>query len=309
MIGQPVLACLGEHSQRHRGARHPVPAGVGEHAHQDLVGVQGPKDRVAAVEQCDQLAARELGQCGHRLEVRVGTIEQALGEDGQRRAEPTHPPRTAQLAHAGHRAQLLPDALLRFDLPGEAKIDRDMAGNIHDHVAVVHLLARRHAGEQHRLTHRVTQRRHPQIVLELGERLRERLRDRTRPIDRPPRHPANLRRHGTGLQQPQSTVSGDRPLDVLRAAERTRDVTRQRDETLQVAGRELRPVAAGEVDDPGVGVEHIARPVDLTAHERLGSTLDRGDHTAVAATRNRVDTEQHTAVAGLDQRLDQHRDR
>ena len=141
LIGQPVLACLGEHPQRHRGARHPVPTGVGEHAHQDLVGVQGPKDGVAAVEQCDQLAARELGQCGHRLQVRVGTIEQALGEDGQRRAEPTHPPCTAQLAQAGDRAQLLPDAVLRFDLPGEAEVDRDMAGDVHDHVAVVDLLA------------------------------------------------------------------------------------------------------------------------------------------------------------------------
>ena len=40
VVAQAVLARFDQHAQRHRRAGHPVAAGVGEHAHQDLVRVQ-----------------------------------------------------------------------------------------------------------------------------------------------------------------------------------------------------------------------------------------------------------------------------
>ena len=58
----------------------PVAAGVGEHADEDLVGVQRPQDGLAAVEQGDQLPARQLGERRNRLEIGVGAVEQVLGQ-------------------------------------------------------------------------------------------------------------------------------------------------------------------------------------------------------------------------------------
>ena len=53
---------------------------------------------VAAVEQGDELSARQLGQLRHRFEVGVDRSRRRSARVGQRRAEPTDAPRTAQAA-------------------------------------------------------------------------------------------------------------------------------------------------------------------------------------------------------------------
>ena len=106
-VVEPVLAGLGQHPQRHRRTGHPVAAGVGEHADEDLVGVQGTEHPVAAVEQTDELAAGELGQRRHRLEVGVDPVEELLGQRRHRGSEPADLPGAAEPARGGHRVQLL----------------------------------------------------------------------------------------------------------------------------------------------------------------------------------------------------------
>ncbi len=56
-------------------------------------------------------------------------------------------------------------------------------------------------------------------------------------------------------------------------------------------------------------VEDVAGPVDLAAHEGLGSAEHSAHHPPVAAPRDGVDTEEHATVARLDEGLDEHRDR
>ena len=70
------------------------------------------------------------------------------------------------------------------------------------------------------------------------------------------------------------------------------DLVRQRDEP--AAGRpgaSSGPSLASNSSDLGVGVEQVARAVDLAAHERLGAARDRGHHAAVGAAGDRVDAE------------------
>ena len=125
-----------------------------------------------------------------------------------------------------------------------------MAGDGHDDLTGRQVLARRDAGEQHRLPDRVAQRRDPEVVLQLGERLRERLGDRPGAVDRALRYAADLGGHRTGLEEPEVPVGGDRPLDVLRTAERVGDGRRQLHEPPQIARRELGTIAAVEVERP-----------------------------------------------------------
>ena len=186
LVAQPVLAGLDEHPQRHRRAGHPVAAGVGEHAHEDLVGVQRPQDRLAAVEQGDQLAAGELGAAaGTRLEVGVDPVEQVLGEAGAGRARsrPTrHAPRSRRAAGMGLSRCRGP----RFGTISPAR-RRSMAtwpSTATTTSLALDLGRRGGAGQQHRLAHRLAQRRDPEVVLELGQRLGERLGHRARAVDR-----------------------------------------------------------------------------------------------------------------------------
>ena len=52
-VGEAVLARFGQHPQGDRCPRHPVAAGVGEHADEDLVGVERPEHPVAPMEEPD----------------------------------------------------------------------------------------------------------------------------------------------------------------------------------------------------------------------------------------------------------------
>ena len=62
LVVEPVLARLGQDPQRHRGARHPVAAGVGEHADEDLVGVE----RAAGWRGCDAARRSAAGSSARR---------------------------------------------------------------------------------------------------------------------------------------------------------------------------------------------------------------------------------------------------
>ena len=65
--------------KRDRRPGHPVVAGLGEHPHHDLVGVQRTEDHSAPMHQRRELEARELVERRHRFEVGVDAVEQVLG--------------------------------------------------------------------------------------------------------------------------------------------------------------------------------------------------------------------------------------
>ena len=151
LVGQAVLASLGENPQRHRRAGHEVAAGVGEHAHEDLVRVQRTQDEPAAVEHADQLPARQLGERRDVLEVGVGAVEEVLGEPGQRGAEAPDPPGPAQVAGGGDRVQLVERRVLGLDLAREAQVDGDVPIDADDDVAGVDVGLGGGPGEEHGL--------------------------------------------------------------------------------------------------------------------------------------------------------------
>ena len=310
LVVESVLARLGQDPQRHRGARHPVAAGVGEHADEDLVGVERPQDGPAAMQQGDQLPARELGERRNGLEIGVRAVEEMFGEAGQRRPQPSHPPRPPQAAGGGDRVQPVEQRQLGLDLPGQAQVDGDVAVDAHDDLAAGHVRLGGRARQHHRFAHRLAERGNPQIDLELGERRGEGLGDRTRAVDRPARNPADLGGDRARLQQPHLLVVGDRPLDVLRPAEHGGDLGRELYEPPQVGRVQRRTVVGGELENLRVRrVEQVPGAIDLSAHERLGPAADGTHDPAVGATGHRIDAEHHPAVQGLDQRLDEHRDR
>ena len=82
-VAQAVLTCADQHAQRHRRAGHPVVAGLGEHPHHDLVGVQRTQDHAAPMQQRGELEARELVERRDRFEIGVDAVEQVLGQAGQ----------------------------------------------------------------------------------------------------------------------------------------------------------------------------------------------------------------------------------
>ena len=92
LVVEAVLARLGEHAQCDGCAGHPIAARVGEHADEDLVGVQGAQDGPAAVQQGDELSAGELVQRWNGFEVGVRPVEEVLGQAGQGGTQPSHPP-------------------------------------------------------------------------------------------------------------------------------------------------------------------------------------------------------------------------
>ena len=94
------------------------------------------------------------------------------------------------------------------------------------------------------------------------------------PVDGALRDAADLGRDGARLQQPQLALLGDRPLDVLRAAEDLGDRLRQSSQPAEVALRQVRTVALGRGHDRPAGVEHGPRALDQTADERFGPAAD-----------------------------------
>ena len=169
----------------------------------------------------------------------------------------------------------------------------------------------RRAREQDRLAHRFAERRHPEVVLELGERLGKRLRDRARAVDRPARHTADLGGDGPRLQQPQRSVVGDRPLDVLRPAEDPRDLdARARRAAGSAARLELGAVVRVEL-------EHLAVGRSSTYREPSTSPLTSGSGPPCTAVTTRRSLRPVTGSMPnmtppkrrLDQRLHEHRDR
>ena len=83
------------------------------------------------------------------------------------------------------------------------------------------------------------------------------------------------------FEQDQTSLAIDGPLDVLRTAEDLLDPFRQGDQAREIRSRELRALARVLLDHCALRVEHVARAVDDAAHERIGSTLDRGHDSAV----------------------------
>ena len=155
---EAVLARLGEHAQRHRSARHPVAAGVGEHADEDLVGVQGAQHGPAAVQQGDELAAGQLVQRRHRLEVGIGAVEEVLGQPRKGGAQPPtlHAP---PAAGCRDRVETPEQRHLLADLTRETEVDGDVSLDADDDVAggdVRRRRRRRHHGRARRRggTHR-----------------------------------------------------------------------------------------------------------------------------------------------------------
>ena len=297
LVAQAVPAGLGQHPQRHRGPGQPRGAGVGQHPHEDLVGVQRAQHHAAAVQQGDELAAGELGRGrapprGRHRPGRGGASASA----GQRR------PAAAPLAR--RRAAGAPPGSGSGDGPGSARAgsprparrsiatcpSTDTTTSLASTSAWV-----AEPAEQHRRAHRLAQRRHPQVALQLGEWFGERLGDRPRAVDRTARHAPHVGGDRSGLQQPEAVVVADRPTRRPGAG-RTR---RRRGRPARPAGPgrrgQTRAVVGVVLEDVGVAVEQVARPVHLAAHQRLGSARHGGDHPAVAATGHGIDAEQHPA--------------
>ena len=127
LVGQAVLSGLDEHAQRHRRAGHAVAAGVGEHAHEDLVGVQRTQDdagRGATARcSCRLVRSSSAGTASRSASVRSSRCSASRGKRG---AQPPDPPRAAQAADGGDRVQLVSDAALGLDLAREPQIDGDV---------------------------------------------------------------------------------------------------------------------------------------------------------------------------------------
>ena len=165
------------------------------------------------------------------------------------------------------------------------------------------------AGEQDRLAHRIAEGRHPQVVLELGQRLGKGLGDWSRPVDRSSGSTTELGGDGSRLQEEQAVLVVDRPLDVLGRAEDPLHPPRERREPAQVERIELRAVAGVALEGRADLVDEVARTVDEPAHERLRSTVDHRHDAVVGSAGDGVDAEQHAAELGGDERLHEHRDR
>ena len=183
------------------------------------------------------------------------------------------------------------------DLAGESKVDGDVAVDGDHDLARVDLGACRRAREQHRLAHRFAQRRHPEVVLELGERLGKRLRDRSGTVDRPARHAADLGGDRPRLQQPHVAVVRRSP--TRRPAARRRRARPSRDERDQppemrrarAAGRRSRRTRA-----PWPwSVEHVPRAATSPLTSCSGPPCTASHDPAVAPARNRVDAEHDAA--------------
>jgi hypothetical protein len=137
-----------------------------------------------------------------------------------------------------------------------------------------HLL-RRCSREGKDLGDRDPQRLDPEVGLEGGQRLRERLGDRAGAEDRARYGPRiGDRRDGPALQHDQ-LVAGQRPLDVLRAAEVAGCALGELRQALQDALREGPP--GGPLDDAARVREDVAVALDRPAHERVRAPVDRGD--------------------------------
>jgi hypothetical protein len=105
-------------------------------------------------------------------------------------------------------------------------------------------------------------------------------------------------------------VVGDGPLDVLRAAVDGVGLRGERHEPAEVCLPQPRAVVGGELERfRARRVEHVPRPVDLPADQRLGPAPDGGDDPAVAPPRHGIAAEHDAAEHRLDQRLDQDGDR
>ena len=270
--------------------------------------MEGAEHGLAAAEEGEELAAREVGQRRHPLEVGVDLVEEVLGQAGHGRPEAADLPGRAGLAEGGDRVEPAADRALGDDLAGQLQVDGHVALDGDDDQGVGQVLLGGGAGQRHRLADGVAQRRHPQVALELGERLGERLGHRPRPVHRAAGHAPHLGGDGAGLQQPQVAVVRDGPLDVLRAAEGLGHVARQLRERPEVRPLELGPVVGVELEDSGVGVEQVAGAVDLAADERLGAAPHDRHDPAVAAAGDRVDAEHDAAERRVDERLHQHAD-
>ena len=185
VVADPVPAGLDQDPQGDRGAGHPVVAGLGEHPHEDLVGVQGPQDRAAAVDQGEELAA---GQARRGAGPPPGRCRRAAG--GPRPgggARPAGGPPARRPAACGPRGSGSASRRgVDFGWISPASL-RSMATCpwTTTTTSVLREVGRRgRARQQHRLLDGLAQRRGPEVALQLGQRLREGLGHRPRPVDR-----------------------------------------------------------------------------------------------------------------------------
>ena len=207
----------------------------------------------AAMQQGDQLPAGELGRAPGRPRGRrrCGRGGARPGAGSADRSRPTrHAPRSRRAAGTGF--SLCTTAALGLDLAGQPQVDGDVTVDADHDLAGGHLGRGGRAGQHHRFAHRLAQRGHPEVGLELGERLREGLGDRTGAVDRPARHAPDLGGDRAGLQQPQLLVGGDRPLDVLRPAEHRGDLVESSTSRRRSAGSSGGPSLASNSSDLGV---------------------------------------------------------
>ena len=189
--------------------------------------MEGPQDDPAAVQQCDQLPARQVGQGRDRFEIGVGAVEQVARPVAAARNAAGRPA-TRPAADGRPGSGSACGATFRFGLISPAS-RRSMATCPSTQTTTS--LASTSAwvaapGQDHGLAHGFPKRGDPEVVLQLGERRRERLRDRTRTVDRTAGHAPDLGGDRARLEQPQLLVVGDGPLDVLRAAEDRGDLRR-----------------------------------------------------------------------------------
>ncbi len=149
LVGQSVASPLGEHQQSDGGPSHPVAPGVGEHAHEDLVGVEGAQHAATSVQECDELAVGERIDRRHVLQVRVHAVEQRLREPGEGGPETADAPGRLQPAQCGQRVQPVEQGPLRHDLPGELQVDGDVAVDRHHDLRALELGVLGGAGKEH----------------------------------------------------------------------------------------------------------------------------------------------------------------
>lgn len=162
------------------------------------------------------------------------------------------------------------------------------------------------AGQLQHDAERLAQGAQPEVLFEESEGFRERLGDRPRA-----EHRTTDRRDGggdrTALQQVQSPVGVDGPLDVLRSTQQRLCSSRHAHECRALVPAQRDPPLA--LHHPRVPVEHETCPRLRTAHQGLRAPLDDRDDEAIVASAHRVGGEQDAAANRVEVALDEHGER
>ena len=283
---------------------------VEQQAGQHLVAVQRGQRPVRAAEQPHELPRGERGDRGQGAQVGVDVGDQVVGQRRQRDPEPSDAPRRLQPAGRWPGIELGPEGWAPPGEPEQFEVGGHVAAHRDDDRRLPQPAGAGGAGDGERLAEPVAERRDPQVLLERAERQPERLGDRARA-----EHGADGaglvadRRDRPALQQHEVTVVVDRPLDVLRAAERGRGLAGEPDEAAPGApGPQRGGHVVAAVTQAAAGAEGQLDAVDLPADQPVGSAGHGRHHQPIGAAGDGIGAEEHAAPLRLDERLNEDRD-